>query len=222
MQPDRTTRTCRDCSASKPLADFPRAYSNRDGIDTICRKCKELRVQRWKEANSERWRSIRTKANARYREKHKERARQSTVDYAERKRCGEPLKGREYKRYHNSLPEVKAAKAAWAEKNRDSIKRAARIQICKWHGITLEQYEDLLAKQNGVCGICFQPETRKTRPTQRVFNLAIDHDHQCCPGLYSCGKCVRGLLCKKCNQALGGFGDDLVLLQNAVDYISKR
>lgn len=146
MQPDNSTRKCRDCSVSKPLTDFPRAYSNRDGIDSVCRKCKELRVQRWKEANHERWHAMRKEAQRRYRENHRDRVRQSNVDYEGRKRSGEPLKGREYRRYQNSLPEVKAAKAAWAERNREAIKRRARIQLCKWHGITLERYEDLLAQ----------------------------------------------------------------------------
>lgn len=34
---------------------------------------------------------------------------------------------------------------------------------------------------------------------RRTRQLQVDHEHACCPGRISCGKCVRGLLCKTCN-----------------------
>lgn len=75
------------------------------------------------------------------------------------------------------------------------------------YGLTVEQYQDLLDAQNGVCMICQQPETTLSKygvPKK----LAVDHDHSCCPGKVTCGECIRGLLCQRCNMGLGLLGDN--------------
>jgi hypothetical protein len=76
----------------------------------------------------------------------------------------------------------------------------------------IEQYEEILAAQGGVCALC-----RKTNADGRL--LAVDHDHACCSGRKSCGKCARALLCTKCNTGLGAFGDDIALMALAIEYV---
>lgn len=64
------------------------------------------------------------------------------------------------------------------------------------HGISITQYVNLLIAQDFSCALCHKiPESYN--------RLSIDHDHLCCPGQYSCGKCVRGLTCVGCNALLG-------------------
>lgn len=90
-----------------------------------------------------------------------------------------------------------------------------RIRTINRHGLSQEEYLNLLGFQGGRCAICgFVPE--------KIHNLYIDHDHECCPGQYSCGECVRGLLCQKCNTGLGMFSDDLKNLQSAVVYLGGQ
>ena len=71
------------------------------------------------------------------------------------------------------------------------------------YNITSEQYQSMLEKQNYVCALCARPEIATSHWNGKVKNLAVDHDHSCCPGEKSCGKCIRGLLCTSCNRAIG-------------------
>lgn len=74
-----------------------------------------------------------------------------------------------------------------------------------FYGITPEQRAELFRKQAGRCVICNRPAWEK--------DLDIDHDHKT-------GK-VRGLLCRNCNTGLGMFGDNVEILQNAIEYIKN-
>ena len=93
---------------------------------------------------------------------------------------------------------------AWQQKNSDKLKERYakdklndpgkfRAKDWKRRGIdmTWERYEQLLKDQSGVCAICKNPENVEGRA------LAVDHDHRT-------GE-TRGLLCTRCNHALGHF-----------------
>jgi len=71
----------------------------------------------------------------------------------------------------------------------------------------------MLEDQAGVCAIC-------GLINENGRMLAVDHDHSCCPGDRSCGKCVRKLLCGDCNMGLGKFKDDVELLAKAISYLA--
>jgi hypothetical protein len=79
-------------------------------------------------------------------------------------------------------------------------------------GITLAQYEAMLGVQGGGCAIC-GGTSKDGRP------LAVDHDHTCCPGARTCGRCVRKLLCGDCNLGIGYFDDNIERMQTAIAYL---
>lgn len=54
----------------------------------------------------------------------------------------------------------------------------------------------------------------------RTFHL--DHDHNCCPGTTSCGKCIRGILCERCNHCLGNAGDNVQTMRNLIAYLEAH
>lgn len=92
------------------------------------------------------------------------------------------------------------------------------------YGLSAEQYQELFDKQGGVCALCKQPETWKGRGG-KVLPLAVDHDQKCCPTernkWKTCGSCIRGLLCRRCNQALGILNEDVELLRRMVAYVKR-
>lgn len=77
------------------------------------------------------------------------------------------------------------------------------------HGLTANEIDALIALQGGLCAVC-------GRAGQR---LQIDHDHRHCPGRIGCRHCVRGMLCPRCNTALGQIGD--VNVPNLVGYLAR-
>ncbi|MFG2078704.1 endonuclease domain-containing protein [Nonomuraea maritima] len=96
--------------------------------------------------------------------------------------------------------------------------RAGRVcrqcRVLQRHNLQWDQYERLLQEQGDSCAICMVTLDGR-RDTQ------IDHDHSCCPGSSSCGKCVRGLLCGNCNKALGLMRDNVTALMRAVEYLQR-
>lgn len=78
-----------------------------------------------------------------------------------------------------------------------------------------EDYNSLLEKQKSKCAACGSDEAGG----QGSFH--VDHDHKCCPSEKSCGKCVRALLCMRCNSALGIVKDSPELLQSLLHYLNS-
>lgn len=78
------------------------------------------------------------------------------------------------------------------------------------HGVTLERFEKMSAEQGGVCVICGSPP----HGVRASYSLHVDHDHVT-------GR-KRQLLCTRCNQGIGYFQDDPVLLRAAADYIDRH
>lgn len=99
------------------------------------------------------------------------------------------------------------ARQQWHRRNPERAKASGRNRHIKSvYGITTEDYNLILSKQNNVCAICSKEETAKGK-----FKLAIDHCHET--------NSIRGLLCNKCNRALGLFGENPDVIQRAKDYV---
>lgn len=96
-------------------------------------------------------------------------------------------------------------------KARSGARKAGHIN--RTYNLTEAKYAELLRAQGGVCAIC-----RRVKSTDRR-RLSVDHDHSCCSGKTSCGKCIRGLLCTRCNKYLGHIRDSPESMMRGQDYL---
>ena len=81
-------------------------------------------------------------------------------------------------------------------------------------------FDALWTEQNGCCALCHEPML----PNGNVLDaVSVDHDRSCCDNdenrRQSCGRCVRGLVHKRCNLILGHARDSVRLLRFAIDYL---
>jgi hypothetical protein len=81
------------------------------------------------------------------------------------------------------------------------------------YGITGGDYQKLNDSQGGVCAICGEKESA-TGSGGRIRPLSVDHDHAT--------DVVRGLLCSKCNTAVGLMDDSVNKLSKAIEYLSRK
>ncbi len=82
---------------------------------------------------------------------------------------------------------------------------SARLQR---YNLNQPVFDKILAAQGGGCKLCGSQS-----------RLTIDHDHSCCLGTVTCGNCVRGILCSKCNMQLAVLERDPEWLAAAINYL---
>jgi|ERR1035437_3459782 hypothetical protein len=117
----------------------------------------------------------------------------------------------EYYKKHRGLA------ASPRRKNKDP-EYARNWYLNKHFKLTTEKYRDMLIFQEGKCAAC-----GKLLPAleDNGRHPSVDHDHECCPGKTSCGKCVRGIVHQKCNAIMGHCNDDPELLSSIARYLYR-
>lgn len=100
--------------------------------------------------------------------------------------------------------------AYYAKHNaKDHVRERKReLKLAQRYGITLEEYDRMLANQGHRCVICQREHNDAQGP------LHVDHCH-------ATGQ-IRGLLCRSCNTAIGAFEDDRRRLIAAAAYLERN
>jgi hypothetical protein len=79
------------------------------------------------------------------------------------------------------------------------------VNLKRLYGISKEGYEEILRRQRGKCAICKKAYARR---------LQVDHDHET-------GK-VRGLICYRCNTALGWYEKTKPMAEKFESYLRRH
>lgn len=118
------------------------------------------------------------------------------------------------RKYYKENRQYKIAMAKkYREQNREKILHGKRKQT---YGISAEQYNKMLKEHNYVCAVCKKPEMSKINKGQNPDaknSLSVDHNHKT-------GQ-IRGLLCGKCNRALGYLQENVETMLSLISYINK-
>lgn len=188
-------RRCRDCGTWKPLGEFHTSSRRPSGRGSYCQPCFNAR----------------SKASyaKRVREKHGRAVNSPRVVPDSHKYCPDcqlvkPLTDFPRNRADTTgfASYCKSCHNARTRRTKQRLYGGSReYHLRRRYGIGQQEFEQLLAAQGGVCGIC-----GAERPEH------VDHDHV--TGY------VRGVLCFNCNGGLGHFRDDRGRLDKAIAYLT--
>lgn len=133
-----------------------------------------------------------------------------------------------YKRPDRGKNSVRSICKDCSKKHLDSIldipyselppdKKEKRRQIYRksWlkrkYGMAVEDYEKMFQKQNGRCAICGSENSGGKHSSETFM---VDHCHK--------SEKVRGLLCNRCNLAIGVLSDDTWLIEKILQYVKAH
>jgi hypothetical protein len=95
-------------------------------------------------------------------------------------------------------------------------KKAIQHKVCNVHLVLKRKYQLSYRKLEELC----------TTPCQicgETKDLHIDHDSDCCPLAYwTCGSCIRGVVCKDCNNILSLSKFSVDMLEKLVNYLKPK
>lgn len=101
----------------------------------------------------------------------------------------------------------------WRKTHPDSCRNS---KLKSMYGLSLDKYNEMVKKQNNLCGICGSAEDKISQKNQQIKRLSVDHlDRK------DGSKLIGLLLCDDCNRGLGMFRENHELLLKAAEYRKK-
>jgi hypothetical protein len=153
------------------------------------------------EESKEKSRLLSNERSRRYRNKNHDKILERSRIYREKNHDKILQHSREYWQ-RNYAGKEDTPQRRYNSKNKEKISlRNREIKLKNKYGLTVEEYTQMCIKQENKCFICGKIPTI----------LYVDHSHTT--------NNIRGLICQKCNCALGLFKEDINLLKNLIFYL---
>lgn len=175
-------KLCKYCGEEKDKSEFYSHPKSKDRLQYHCKSCWGNLTKDYRGRNKEKVASLGRKC---YLNKKEDRIRMVN----------------EWKK--NNPEKVAKIKKDFKERNPEY----SRFLTLKKRGITFEQFDEMLLKNNNSCWICNSVFLKRE-------NAHIDHCHET--------NIVRGLLCSFCNTSLGLVKDDVNILKSMINYLLEN
>jgi hypothetical protein len=110
---------------------------------------------------------------------------------------------------HGDVGETERERSVAGQSVWDTPAYRRRYLLLTTYGMTSDEYDRMLASQDGKCAICGTDDPQSAR--NNVWN--VDHDHDT-------GE-VRGLLCSPCNRGMGLLQDNPKVIEKVLQYLQR-
>ena len=187
------------CKVEKQIIEFSLKNISKNIYQCSCKKClrqKEIEYRKSKKDDIQ----------------YKEKIRLRNKEYRARNKTST----RQYNKKNDKDKKISTQKRRPAFTNGIKNENLPIPHITRVYGLTEKDYELLLEKQDGKCGICGIKEIdflTNNNIKRKITRFFIDHDHDT--------KIIRGLLCDKCNRGIGLLGDSYESVIKATFYLKK-
>jgi len=184
---------CSKCLEEKDISEFRRDQYNMEGIHPNCNACANKNQRKFYRENLD---HVRNYAREYY--------KKNSAKIAEQRKIRKTAKDKSFE-IPITVPK-KVTKNINIKYGNDGWKKSKES---KWRSrgiidFTYSDFEKMLISQDNKCYICNKEPSKNA-------SLGIDHNHKT-------GK-PRALLCNNCNNGIGKLGDDIALLQKAINYL---
>jgi len=174
------TKICTKCGKEKSLPEFYKSVYGKGGVESMCKECR----QSWN-------RNYHSKANYLPQIEGNKRCA----------KCGKMVPVNDFSFNRRN----KDGRGSYCKSCAHDSARKSALKLL--YGLSLSDYDTLLACQEYKCAICKRPFDSNSK------SLHVDHNHQS-------GK-VRGLLCAQCNIIIGMCSENPNILSNIISYLEE-